>query len=280
MSTLNRRSFLDRSTNAGLGWVAGTTILANAQSVWATPGQQQGHVGIYWRGRARWLLVRQLCGSPRLPNRMGGRRGYPPRRAAAAAAAKRQQGQDAQGRAGFPQGAGRQIGRRRRDRHARPLARPGHDLGLPGGQGRVRGEAAHAQLLGRPQDGRGRPQVQADRAGRHAEPQRTYNMAAKKYIAGRQTRQDPLLPRLRPEGVAQLSRRARQRSAAGLRLGPVERPGPRGQVSMPTIRSQWHHFWRYSGGDIANDAIHQIDLARWLLGVDYPKSVYSHRRAV
>ena len=37
----------------------------------------------------------------------------------------------------------------------------------------------------------------------------------------------------------------------------------------------WHHQWRYSGGDIANDASHQIDLARWLLGVDYPKTVYS-----
>ena len=37
----------------------------------------------------------------------------------------------------------------------------------------------------------------------------------------------------------------------------------------------WHHQWRYSGGDIANDASHQIDLTRWLLGVDYPKTVYS-----
>lgn len=37
----------------------------------------------------------------------------------------------------------------------------------------------------------------------------------------------------------------------------------------------WHHQWRYSGGDIANDASHQIDLARWLLGVEHPKTVYS-----
>ncbi len=37
----------------------------------------------------------------------------------------------------------------------------------------------------------------------------------------------------------------------------------------------WNHYWRYSGGDIINDSIHQIDLARWLTGVDYPKSVYS-----
>lgn len=42
------------------------------------------------------------------------------------------------------------------------------------------------------------------------------------------------------------------------------------------IRYQgWHQLWDYSGGDLANDAIHQIDLARWLLGVDVPKSVTS-----
>lgn len=37
----------------------------------------------------------------------------------------------------------------------------------------------------------------------------------------------------------------------------------------------WNHFWRYSGGDIINDSIHQMDLARWLCGKTYPKSVYS-----
>lgn len=37
----------------------------------------------------------------------------------------------------------------------------------------------------------------------------------------------------------------------------------------------WNHFWRYSGGDIINDSIHQLDLARWLTGKQYPKSVYS-----
>jgi predicted dehydrogenase len=37
----------------------------------------------------------------------------------------------------------------------------------------------------------------------------------------------------------------------------------------------WNHFWRYSGGDIINDGIHQLDLARWLIGKDYPTSIYS-----
>lgn len=41
------------------------------------------------------------------------------------------------------------------------------------------------------------------------------------------------------------------------------------------FHNYWNHLWRYSGGDIANDASHQIDLARWLCGVTYPKSAYS-----
>ena len=41
-----------------------------------------------------------------------------------------------------------------------------------------------------------------------------------------------------------------------------------------SMHRNWHHLWRYSGGDIANDASHQIDLARWLLGIELPKTVY------
>jgi len=51
-------------------------------------------------------------------------------------------------------------------------------------------------------------------------------------------------------------------------------PAPESKYS-PTYVNGWHHLWRYSGGDIVNDASHQIDLARWLLGVDYPKTAYS-----
>jgi len=51
-------------------------------------------------------------------------------------------------------------------------------------------------------------------------------------------------------------------------------PAPEHRYNAGLHRT-WHHVWRYSGGDIANDASHQIDLARWLLGLTYPKTVYS-----
>ncbi len=38
----------------------------------------------------------------------------------------------------------------------------------------------------------------------------------------------------------------------------------------------WHHFWTYSGGDLADDACHQIDLAAMLMGdPGFPLSVSS-----
>jgi len=36
---------------------------------------------------------------------------------------------------------------------------------------------------------------------------------------------------------------------------------------------QWHWFWDYGCGDIGNDGIHQVDQARWGLGVGLPNAV-------
>ncbi|MCL4692841.1 MAG: gfo/Idh/MocA family oxidoreductase, partial [Candidatus Hydrogenedentes bacterium] len=35
----------------------------------------------------------------------------------------------------------------------------------------------------------------------------------------------------------------------------------------------WHWFWDYGTGDIGNDGIHQIDIARWGLNVGLPNAV-------
>jgi len=40
------------------------------------------------------------------------------------------------------------------------------------------------------------------------------------------------------------------------------------------IHIQWRQLWDYSGGQMSYQGIHQVDLARWLCGVDYPSSVY------
>jgi predicted dehydrogenase len=51
-------------------------------------------------------------------------------------------------------------------------------------------------------------------------------------------------------------------------------PAPAANYNV-NLHRYWNHFWRYSGGDIINDGIHQMDLARWLIGRDYPKAVYA-----
>jgi len=51
-------------------------------------------------------------------------------------------------------------------------------------------------------------------------------------------------------------------------------PAPLAHYNV-NLHNRWNHFWRYSGGDIINDGVHQMDLCRWLIGKEYPKSVYS-----
>lgn len=54
-------------------------------------------------------------------------------------------------------------------------------------------------------------------------------------------------------------------------LVPPHRNGPKG-----TVHYDWHWFWNYGGGDINNQGIHQMDVARWMLGAKgLPKSVMS-----
>jgi len=42
-----------------------------------------------------------------------------------------------------------------------------------------------------------------------------------------------------------------------------------------TLFSNKNSFWSYGGGDIEADGVHQLDLARWLCNLEYPKAVYS-----
>jgi predicted dehydrogenase len=43
---------------------------------------------------------------------------------------------------------------------------------------------------------------------------------------------------------------------------------------------KWHWHWHFGTGDAGNDGAHQIDIARWALGVSYPKSASGWGRKV
>ena len=50
-------------------------------------------------------------------------------------------------------------------------------------------------------------------------------------------------------------------------------PAPKRPFNPNRFHYNWHWFWDYGTGDTGNDGIHQIDIARWGLGVTTPKAV-------
>ena len=50
-------------------------------------------------------------------------------------------------------------------------------------------------------------------------------------------------------------------------------PAPQRPFNASHFHQTWHWWWDYSGGDIMNDGIHQLDIVRYLLGQDYPAAV-------
>lgn len=50
-------------------------------------------------------------------------------------------------------------------------------------------------------------------------------------------------------------------------------PAPVHAFTQNRWHYNWHWFWDYGCGDIANDGVHQVDQARWGLGVGMPKAI-------
>ena len=50
-------------------------------------------------------------------------------------------------------------------------------------------------------------------------------------------------------------------------------PAPKREFTRNRFHYNFHWFWDYGNGDIGNQGAHQMDTARWLLGVKYPSKV-------
>jgi predicted dehydrogenase len=103
-----------------------------------------------------------------------------------------------------------------------------------------------------------------------------YNLAAREYIASGKL------------GAIHLVKVFNLKSGGGFRL-PADSPAPAGfdwRAWLGTAPDRphnsglfaggWHKFWDYSGGDFADDGIHQLDLALMLLGdPEMPRAVHA-----
>jgi predicted dehydrogenase len=53
-------------------------------------------------------------------------------------------------------------------------------------------------------------------------------------------------------------------------------PAPERPFNTNLVHYNWHWFWDFGNGDIGNQGVHQMDIARWLIpGATLPKSVQS-----
>src|SRR5215471_7710694 len=51
--------------------------------------------------------------------------------------------------------------------------------------------------------------------------------------------------------------------------GPAPlKPPTRNSKQNGPVHYEWHWFWDYGNGDLGNQGIHQMDIARWGLGVN------------
>jgi predicted dehydrogenase len=101
-----------------------------------------------------------------------------------------------------------------------------------------------------------------------------YNMLAKEYIISGKLGQIHMVRVINQKTWPNLPAIADSNTPSGLNWDMWTGPAPESKYNR-NYHHGWNHFWRFSGGDIINDGVHQMDLARWVIGKTYPTSVYS-----
>ena len=129
--------------------------------------------------------------------------------------------------------------------------------------------------------GRGRPQVRPDRPARHqSRSDKEWANVAElvksgqygKLLASRGLCYKPRFEKpqgnigFKPDGAA----------PAELDFNLWTGPAPEHAFNGNYVHYNWHWFWDFGNGDIGNQGVHQMDIARWMIpGATLPKSVVS-----
>ena len=273
--SINRRSFLAKSPKAGLGLAAGITLLSNPRSVRAAPANEKivlGIIGVGGRGPnlARGFNERDDCTIGAIADVKASLL-----ESRAAEIAKNQNGQMPAVHEDF-----RKI-LDNKSIDAVVIATPDHWHALATIWACQAGKDVYVEKPPTHNCWEGQKMIEAarkyDRIVQCGFQNRSapYNLAAKQYIDDgklgdihlcRIYNQKP------PWGNCPVV--VDSQTPAGLNWDMWNGPASEHPYNK-SLHKCWHHQWHYSGGDMANDASHQIDLARWLLGVKYPKTVYS-----
>ena len=279
MASLNRRRFLDQSKNAAVGVAAGFTILRNADSARGAPAADKvilaavgtGGRGTHLATHPEWgFLCRGDCHYAYVCD---------PDKVKAGSRVK----QFAEMQGGVEPKVEQDLRKVLEDKSVDAIisATPDHWHALStvwacqaGKDVYVEKPAHHSCWEGQQMVAAARKYnrvVQVGIQNRSA----PYNMGARKYIEEGKLGTVHLCRIFNQKPPWGMSKKTPDSEApSGFDWDIWNGPAPEHAYNVGMHRA-WHHQWRYSGGDIANDASHQIDLARWLLGVTYPKTVYS-----
>lgn len=275
IKTLDRRRFLARSSKTTLGFATGLTVLANSKSARGTPANEQislAMIGVGGRGNAlaSGFLDRDDCrlsyvcdvnsnvGQARAKKYAARQAGQPPKFV-----------QDFREMLSDPSVGAVVIATP--DHWHAPAAilacQAGKDVYVEKppsitpreGQQIIQAARTHERI------------VQVGTQNRSA----PYNLSAKKYIEEGKLGHVHLCRVFNMKEQKNFKLGADEAPPAGLDWNMWNGPSPERAYNRTIHYQGWHHFWDYSGGDIANDGVHQLDLARWLVGVELPKAVHS-----
>lgn len=273
MSQLNRRQFLDRTQKAAAGVAAGVTILKNSQSVSGAPAADKvvlASVGVRGRGAmlAQGFIERGDCEIA-----------YVCDVDSALFASRAKQITEQQGRE--PQCV-QDFRKALDDKNVDAIisATPDHWHALSSVWACQAGKDVYVEKPATHSAWEGRKMVEAARKYNRIVEIGTqcrsgaYCKAARKYIEDGKLGQIHMCRVYNQKIWANQPKKPDSDPPAGLDWDRWVGPAPEHPYNV-NHHSYWNHIWNYSGGDIANDASHQIDLARWVVGVKYPTTAYS-----